>query len=324
MKFIRLVFIFLPLFITFSCVKHNELFDLKEFQNGAIPILIRSQNDQDVLNAIDLNSTSIEFKIKLINYFPPSNDGGLTEGGSGRENKNLEFSEIKKLSLEVSYFNTQTRTSEQDVIDSYAAWPVLAQLTIDDLVDAIISIEKVEDISLGDRFTFTTGMVFEDGRNYPAFIKDSKGNWIPGYSTSYNGMENNPGIVTSLSYTVEYISNIPTIGTWTGTTHLGAFGIFSTKQNVIITALGENNYSISDVAGGFYDNFIGGNPAAVNFNDHLGSLVIYDNSDTLFNLVTDASKGFPAGTYDPVAQTITLAWYDCGNNFGDITVLTRN
>lgn len=313
MKFIRLVFIVLPFIITFSCVKRNELFDIRDFANGAIPNMVRTTNDNGIISLWADNDTIIEFIVNLELFLPKN---------TGRLNRNLEFKEVYIINLEAVFVSEETGVIERAVITNYRIWPSKTSLKMKDLMEVFSSLNSKKDLNLGDNFTFTTGFTFKDGSVLPAFIKDTHGNWIPGYSTSYNGDENNPGIETSLSYTVEYVSAIPTTGTWTGSTQLGAFGIFATNPNVIITALGENNYSISDVAGGFYEAFHF--YQTVEFNDDLGSLVIYDNSDAQVNLVTDASKGFPAGTYDPVTQTITFPWYDRGNQFGDVTVLTRN
>ncbi|MCF6352624.1 MAG: hypothetical protein L3J06_06405 [Cyclobacteriaceae bacterium] len=119
-------------------------------------------------------------------------------------------------------------------------------------------------------------------------------------------------------------SAIPTEGTWTGVTQEGAFGVFSTNVSVTLTDLGGGNYSISDGTGGFYTAFGFPENQPVQFVDVCNTLTITGNDGANFNLGTNASKGFPAGSWDPVTETITLPWYDSGNDFGDVTVLTRN
>ena len=98
---------------------------------------------------------------------------------------------------------------------------------------------------------------------------------MPGYSVNFTGAGNNPGINFSLTYNVSCPSNIPTSGTWTGTTQQGAFGIFSSNPTVTLTALGSGKYIISDVTGGFYAAFGFNTNQPVTFEDVCTSIIRY-------------------------------------------------
>ena len=89
--------------------------------------------------------------------------------------------------------------------------------------------------------------------------------------------------------------------------------------------MGSGFYSISDITGGLYAAL---GPFNVNqpgtFNDVCNDITITDASAAQFSIVDGTAGGIGAGTWDPITETLTIAWFDSGNGFGDVTVLTKN
>jgi hypothetical protein len=118
------------------------------------------------------------------------------------------------------------------------------------------------------------------------------------------------------------ISEIPTEGTWTGTTTLGAFGVISTNPEVTVSeASGSGNYSMSDVTGAFYANFgfPPNNPA--NINDLCNAITVTSAPDAQFSINQSPTN---SGSWDPVTETLDVAWYDDLNDIEEITTHSRN
>ena len=312
----------LPLLVVTSCVDDDKLFELSDFKNGAIANLVPTTNDDGFINLLDLNSTVIEYTVDFAVNFPQDETNGT--GGSGKESSSLMWADVSSFDLELSYTSAVTGELETGVIGNYTSWPVTVTLSVDDLIAAIPSLTSQADLNLADQFVFVSGVNLADGTKLPAFVKDPSGKPVPGYSVNFNGAGNNPGVNFSLAYNVSCPSEIPTSGTWTGVTQEGAFGIFSTNATIEITALGSGKYVITDVTGGFYAGFGFNTDQEVTFEDVCNSLTIIDNGNAQFNIGTDAANGYPSGTWDPVTETITFPWFDGGNGFGDVTVMTRN
>jgi len=118
------------------------------------------------------------------------------------------------------------------------------------------------------------------------------------------------------------VSDIPTEGTWTGTTTLGAFGIISTNPSVTIaTSSGAGNYSLTDVTGAFYGNFgfAPDNPA--NINDLCNAINITSAPDAQFSILQEPAG---PGSWDPVTEILDIAWYDDLNDIHEVTTHNRN
>lgn len=311
----------LPLLVVTSCVDEDKLFELSDFKNGAIPNLVQTANDDGFINLLDLNSTVMEFTVDFAVDFDQDDTG---QGGSGKESNSLMWADVASFDLELTYTNAVTGTIEKGVIGNFTSWPATVNLSVDDLIAAIPSITSQADLNLADQFVFVSGVNLADGTKLPAFVKNPAGDPVPGYSVNFNGAGNNPGVNFSLVYNVSCPSDIPTTGTWSAATQDGAFGVFSTHTGITLTALGSGKYIISDATGGFYTAFGFNVDQPVTFEDVCNSLTIIDNGNAQFNIGTDAGNGFPAGTWDPVTETITLPWFDAGNGFGDTTVLTRD
>jgi len=118
------------------------------------------------------------------------------------------------------------------------------------------------------------------------------------------------------------VSAIPTEGTWTGTTTLGAFGIIGTNPNVTLTAIDDGgNYSMSDLTGGFYGNFGFNVDQPGDFNDLCNVIKVTSAADAQFSIVDE--PGYD-GSYDPATETLDVAWWDSGNDIHEVTTHSRN
>lgn len=123
--------------------------------------------------------------------------------------------------------------------------------------------------------------------------------------------------------------NIPTTGTWSGITTNAAFGATGTNSSITIEEDGPatgTGYTITDPTAGFYLNFGGTTDNPGTFDNICDNIVLGTTNIGEFSTTvsTSAANGFPQGTYDPLTETITIPWYDPGNDFGEITTLTRN
>lgn len=323
---LKIVFTFCTALVVSSCVDDDKLFEISDFETGALPNLTPTTNDSGFINLTDLAGTTIEFTMDFSNTFEQSADGGITTGGSGKITTDTEFSPVSSVDLEVTYSNAVTGTIEKGSIMNIASWPSTVTLTVDDLIAAISSLSSTADLNVGDQFVFVNGINFTDGRAFPAFITDHLGNPVPNYSVNFNGSGNNPGFNFSLAYNVSCPSNIPTDGTWSAVnTGACAFGVCGSNTGITLTSLGNGLYRISDVTAGVYPGLCGGCLAnqSVDFTDVCNSITIVGNNATQFTLVTDASNGFGSGTWDPVTETLTIPWFDSGNSFGNVSVFTR-
>lgn len=119
-------------------------------------------------------------------------------------------------------------------------------------------------------------------------------------------------------------SEIPTDddgATWTGETQEGAFGVFSSNDNITISAgAGAGDYNVDDLTGGFYEAFGFNTYQGCSINELCGTVVITGNADAQFDIQTVGQTG----TWDPATGVLTVPWYDVGNDFGDVTVFTQN
>jgi len=265
-KFIKIILLIL---VVISCVDDDKLFELSDFENGAIPNLVQTENDDGFINLLDLNSMQLEFTVDFAVNFPQSDDGGITSGGSGRETTNLAWQDVSSFDLELTYSNKITGELEQGVIGNYTSWPATITLKVDDLIAAIPSLNTQADFNLGDQFVFVCGVNLASGKKLPAFVKDPTGKPVPGYSVNINGAGNNPGINYSIAYDVSCPSSIP-LGTWTNVTTGGSCLTYkSGGGDVELTKIGSIRYEISDFDFGFY-----GIATRAQFNDVCNDLTL--------------------------------------------------
>jgi hypothetical protein len=130
-----------------------------------------------------------------------------------------------------------------------------------------------------------------------------------------------PDFVYKHTASVVCESSIPTEGTWAGRTTEGAFGVFSTSTGTTLAAgSGPGDYSMSDITGHFYTafGFNADQPAVIN--DFCAQIFVKDAPDAQFNIGTPTAG---PGSWDAGSETLTVAWYDFGNDFGDITIYER-
>lgn len=124
--------------------------------------------------------------------------------------------------------------------------------------------------------------------------------------------------------------NIPEGGTWSGETQLGVFGVTGTNTNITITPVAGSStvYDISDVTARYYDNFNGSpmvdNPGRIENVCDAITLSATPISGFGTSVSTDGGSGAPAGTWDPTTEVFSIPWYDPGNDFAEVTEITRN
>lgn len=137
------------------------------------------------------------------------------------------------------------------------------------------------------------------------------------WSFSYKINISDGSVLTIAATTVSNFacpSNIPTSGTWSGTSTDNSFGV-GTQSNtgVTITAIdSDGNYSMSDITAGFYLAFSFNLSQPGNVNELCNKVTIIDAPDAQF----DISTGSP-GSWDPVTTNLVIIWYDNGNAFGE-------
>jgi len=322
-NYIKIIYTLCAMMLVSACVDDDKLFELDDFETGALPNIVATANDDGFINLLDVANTTIEFTVDFSINFPQSDDGGITSGGSGKLTTNTEYNDVSSVDLEVTYANAVTGTIEKGSIMNISSWPATVTLTVDDLIAVIPSLNSADDLNLADQFVFVNGINFADGRAFPAFVTDPAGNPAPNYSVNFNGAGNNPGFNYSRAYNVSCPSAIPTECTWAAVNTSNVFGVVTSNTGIVITSLGSGAYTISDVTAGVFAPLCCNVNQPVTFTDVCNALTITGSGNAQFNLVTDASNGFPAGTWDPVTETITFPWWDAGNAFGDVTILTR-
>lgn len=252
---IKIIFTFCTLLLVSACVDDDKLFELEDFQAGALPNIVKTTNDTGFINLLDLPSTTIEFTVDFSNNLAQSADGGITNGGSGKETTSTEYSPVSTVELQVTYSNAVTGTVEVGSVMTIASWPATVTLSPSDLVAAFPSLTSTADLNLGDQFVFVNGITFADGRVFPAFVKDVSGAPLPNYSVNFNGEGNNPGFNYSVAYNVSCPSSIP-LGDWTNVTTAAdncvAVAYKSGGGVVQLTSIGPGRYELSNFDFGFY------------------------------------------------------------------------
>ncbi len=112
--------------------------------------------------------------------------------------------------------------------------------------------------------------------------------------------------------------------TWTGnaiTDNGASFPSTATANNIKITPLGDDNYLISDISAGWFE--------AINFrpiqegiyNDNCNEITwVGPGENVQFNFVDPGIEG----SWDPQTSTLTIYWYDEGNDFRGESIFTKN
>ncbi len=308
-----------------SCVDDDELFELDDFETGALPNMQRTANDLGFIDSFNFDTSPIEFTIDFTIDAEQSDDGGLTNGGDGRLNTNTEFRSVESVDLVVSYLNTATGTTEIGVLNSYNSWPITVAMTgVGDLVDILPSLNSSDDINVGDVFTFVCGINFQDGSSLPAFVQDASGSHLPNYSVNYSGGTNNPGFDYQVTYNVSCSSNLIPGGaaTYDLTTNVTstccglALGPQQSGRTATITDLGSGTYEISDILAGHIAPF-GIDPEPIRVVDVCANYSLVDAASVLS--YTGSGSG---ASIDETTGVWTITFNDEINAIAGVATLT--
>ena len=121
--------------------------------------------------------------------------------------------------------------------------------------------------------------------------------------------------------------NIPTDGTWFGQTTAGTFGVSGTRTGVQISKDPDDliTYGITDVTAGFLENFgcCGGILYPAVFTNICDAIVVTSTTSNIGSILTNEAAGWGSGSWDPTTETLTVPWYNASNDFGEISVFTR-
>lgn len=203
------------------------------------------------------------------------------------------------------YVSINSTENESVLVATVASIPSEVELSIEDVMEAFQDEDEDEDenededVENGDLLFFT----FQSNINEESY--------------QFSNSALSAGIIcNSMISTAE--------DTWTGsgfTDNGASFPSNSTAENIKIIPLDSNNYLISDISAGWYD--------AINFrpvqegvyNDNCNEITWVEPGDNRqFNFVDPEIEG----SWDPQAGTLTIYWYDEGNDFSGESVFTKN
>lgn len=211
MKYIKLFIVLGALCTAAACVDDDKLFELDDFDKGALLNFTQTANDPGLVDILDLENAMLEFSVDFRNDLVQDTSTGAQ--GSGRQDPNLEFTPVASFDVVVRWRRPSTGQVSEGVLSTgNNSWPAVLNFTATDLVGAIVDINSVEDIKLDDIFTITSTIHTQDGRTLPGFLPDGNSNPTLAYSTSYPGQ---PGITLWLNYTVACgVANDFAVGTY--------------------------------------------------------------------------------------------------------------
>ena len=199
MKYIKILIAFCALCIAPSCVDDDKLFELDDFETGALLNFSRTTNDLGFVDIFDIEGTKLEFSVDFSNGLlqDPSTPGVQ---GSGRLDPNLEFAPVASYDVLVRWRRPATGQASEGVLSTgNTNWPATLSYTANDLIEAIAELNTGEDMDVGDIFTITSTIHMQDGRTLPGFLPDGNNNPTIAYSPSYPGQ---PGLLLWLDYNV--------------------------------------------------------------------------------------------------------------------------
>lgn len=195
------------------------------------------------------------------------------------------------------YISIDSTEDESVLVSTVESVPSELVLDIEDVRQAFQ--DEDEDLEDGDLLFFT----------FQATINDE--------SYQFNNTALSSGIIcNSMISTAE--------DTWTGTATADngpSFPTTATAENIQIIPLGEDNYLISDISAGWYK--------AIDFRAQQEG-IYNDNCNQISWVEPGQIRQFEfvdpeiEGTYDPQSQTLTVYWYDEGNDFRGESVFTKN
>lgn len=324
-KILNTVLMSFLLVMVASCVDDEKLWELDDFETGALPNIQQTSNDLGFIDSFDYDGTVMEFTIDFLISEEQSDDGGFADQGDGRREENTAFSEVESVQLEVSYLGTSSGGVTQSAfIQDITSWPATITLEVDDLIAALSSLNSTDDIDVGDVFTFICGVTLVDGRVLPAFVTDPSGNRVPNYSVNFSGTLNNPGYDFQAIYFVSCSSNlIPggsavyDLSTDVTSTCCGLpLGLQQSGRTAIITDLGNGNYQISDILAGHIAS-ANIDPEGINFTDVCFNLTL-SNGPSVLNYLGPGS----GISLDQSTGVFTVDFNNTGNAIVGTATLT--
>lgn len=280
-------FIGLVVFLGTSC-RDEDKYPIPDWNKHVGAMAVATVNQEKAFfNYFEISEGEVEFE--------------LTYNG-------FDVTKVDKIDVQLNYFNKLEGTLyESRTVRTVTSFPAVVNITSADAAQAFG--KALEDIGPGDTFTATFLLHTSDGKILGGTL----------YSADLCAQEKQPG-TCSLFFPVACPSFLPTEGTWTGVTTQGTFGAYGINENVTITALGNGNYALSDVSGGFYANF------GFNLNQPADVIDVCNDvsvtrikSTTQFSIVANG-----AGTWDEETETLTIPWCDADFGFCEVTILTRN
>ncbi|NOR76432.1 MAG: hypothetical protein GQ525_14900 [Draconibacterium sp.] len=283
-KYITIILSLVIILLT-GC-RDEELVRMPELADGAVPYIIKDENTDQVIDFFNLEAFST-----TLNYWI-----GLDEGA--------EF--VQSVTI-VGVYNGEDPVSFTGEITSF---PANLNITIDDIQSKFGV--TLEELNIGDQIIFGANLKMNDGRILNAFT--STGDL--GYSAALRATPRND--IYSV-FNVTCVSNIPVEGVWTSICTTD-WDTETTNDNVTFEPLGNGEYALSDVTGGFYElfGFNANQPATIT--DVCNSITITDAANAQFNIIADPDN---VGEWDPATETFTVYWFDAGNGIKGTTIITR-
>lgn len=288
-KVTKYIPILLSLIILLSGCRDEDLVKLPDFTKGAVPYLIKDEASDQVIDYFNKEtfSTTISYWI------------GADEGADLVESVDI-----------VGKYN-----GEDPVVFSVGTpnmtLPAEINIDINEILDKFsLSIDELE---IGDQIIFGANLTMKDGRVLTAF--SSTGDF--GYSAALRSTPRND--IYSV-FNVTCVSNIPAEGTWTSTC-LNDYTGEETSNDVTFEVLGNGEYALTDVTGGFYGIFGFNLNQPVTITDVCNAITVSDAANAQFDIIQDPDN---IGEWDPATETFIIYWFDQGNGIKGVTTITRN
>ncbi|WP_296623637.1 hypothetical protein [Marivirga sp.] len=237
---------------------------------------------------------------KLEVSFGESSDFNLssTEGAF----VNLIFESNQEFNGNVKvYVSVDSTENESVLVSTVESVPSELVLDIEDIRQAFQDEDEdeEEDLEDGDLLFFT----------FQATINDE--------SYQFNNTALSSGIICN-----SMISTADDIWIGTANANNGAsFPITATAENIQIIPLGDDNYLISDISAGWFEAIGFRAQQEGIYNDNCNQITwVEPGQNRQFNFVDSGIEG----SWDPPSQTLTIYWFDEGNNFSGESIFTKN
>ena len=313
----------LATFTFVACVDDDKLFEISDFDKGALLNFTQTQNDLGFIDVFDLDNSLLEFTMDFRNDLEQS--GGGTVQGSGRVDPNLEFAPVSSFDVEIMWRDLSTGNRETGTLGNFTSWPQTMAVTVSDIVSSIDALTSSTDLEVGDVLTITSTIHLEDGRSLPGFVPDGNNLPILAFSPSFPGQ---PGLNVALFYNVACGSDLASATIYdlrvevTGTCCGLATEILTGRTATVTEAPGVGKYIISDALGGHLAPF-GIDPEGVVVTDVCNVLTVDANQNAPGNtLQYMPNSEDPNGSYDPDSDTWIIKWEDAfGNGIRGVTTL---